>query len=60
VEIYELPARELARSFRDRGVSSAEAVQSALDRIDAVERLTNSFVGRDRACADCLAQLANR
>lgn len=44
MEIYELSARELARSIRDGDLSSEEAVQSALDRIEAVDEQVGAVV----------------
>src|SRR5687768_7623183 len=50
-------AAELAAMVRGKEVSSRELVQHALDRIDAVDGMTNAFVEVDaeRALADAAA-----
>lgn len=50
-------AADLAAMVRRKAVSSRELVQHALDRIDAVDSLTNAFVAVDaeRALADAAA-----
>lgn len=43
-DLCDLPATELARRIRDRGVSAAEATEAALDRIVALDPTLHAFV----------------
>ena len=57
--LHELTIGELTKKLASKEVSSREAMQACLDRIDEVDEKINAFISLDREDALCQADAAD-